>query len=136
MSLTFGFTSAKDFHAKLQHNAALIDREVTGDALFNFVINGYSLIDWVKNDPSVPVAAKEAAELGALYADKWLKVCGDLATAVKHFTLTGRIPITASATSKQDYGVGRYGKGGYGVGEESIKVLLNDGTTFSALELV
>jgi hypothetical protein len=58
------------------------------------------------------------------------------ATAAKHFAPTQRKPITSSATSHQGYGMGRYGKGGYGVGEESIKVALNDGTRFSALELV
>lgn len=63
------------------------------------------------------------------YADKWLRVCGDLATAAKHFELTRRNPITSSATSRQGYGMGRYGKGGYGAGEESIKpmVLVTEG---------
>jgi hypothetical protein len=32
--------------------------------------------------------------------------------------------------------VGRFGKGGFGIGEESINVALNDGTNISALDLV
>jgi len=68
--------------------------------------------------------------------DHWLKVCGDLATACKHFTLDRRKPVTASATSARGYGVGGYGKGGYGVGEESIQIQLNDGKSFQCLDLM
>jgi hypothetical protein len=104
--------------------------------MFNFVVTGYSMIDWVKNDPSVPATAKAGSVVQDLYKDKWLKVCGDLATASKHFTLTSRVPITSAATTAQGFGLGRYGKGGYGVGEESIEVQLNDGTSFHCLDLV
>jgi len=104
--------------------------------MFNFVVTGYSMIDWVKNDPSVPATAKAASVVQGLYKDKWLKVCGDLATASKHFTFTSRVPITSSAATVQGFGLGRYGKGGYGVGEESIEVQLNDGTSFHCLDLV
>ena len=136
MTLIPGLDSAKDLHAKLQRDAALLDKEVSSDVFFNFVVTGYSLIDWIKNDPGVPPAATTPSEIDSLYADKWLKVCGDLATAAKHFTLTQRKPISSSATSHQGYGTGRYGKAVYGIGEESIEVTLNDGTSFSALELV
>jgi hypothetical protein len=126
----------RDLFAKLQRDADALDEEVTSDRLFNFVVTGYSMIDWVKNDPAVPASAKAAIAVQDLYKDKWLKVCGDLATASKHFKLTRRVPVTSSATTSQGYGVSRYGKGGYGVGEESIEVQLNDGTTFHCLELV
>jgi hypothetical protein len=136
MSLTFGLSSARDLFAKLQRDAVALDEEVTSDRLFNFVVTGYSMIDWIKNDPSVPVSAKAAAVVQGLYTDRWLKVCGDLATASKHFALTNRVPVTFSATSASGFGKGRYGNGGYGVGEESIEVQLNDGTTFHCLDLV
>jgi hypothetical protein len=135
MALTFGLTSLSDLFAKLKRDAEALDEKVTSDRLFNFVLTGYSMIDWVKNDPSVPASAKSPAVVSALYQDKWLKVCGDLATAVKHFSLTTRKPITASATAESGFGVGRFGKGGWDVGEESIEVKLNDGTSFSCLEL-
>jgi hypothetical protein len=32
--------------------------------------------------------------------------------------------------------MGRYGKGAYGVGEESIEIELNDGTKLNCLDLV
>ena len=136
MALVPGLASARDLHAKLQRDAAFLDKEVSTDALFNFVVTGYSLIDWIKEDPGVPTVAKTKSEIDALRADKWLKVCGDLATAAKHFVLTQRKPITSSATSRRGYSMGGHGKGGYSVGEESIEVSLNDGTHFSALELV
>jgi hypothetical protein len=136
MALTFGLTSIRDLHAKLQRDAATLDEEVTSDSFFNFVVTGYSMIDWVKNDPSVSSAAKVPAIVESLYNDHWLKVCGDLATASKHFTLTKRTPITSSASSLSGFGVGRFGKGVYGVGEESIEVFLNDGTSFHCLDMV
>lgn len=136
MSLTFGLATTKDLFAKLQRDAAALDDEVTSDRLFNFVVTGYSMIDWVKNDPMVPAAAKNTSSIQGLYGDSLLKVCGDLATAVKHFKLTSRVPVTSSAATSQGYGVGRFGKGGYGLGEESIEVVLNDGTCFHCLDLV
>ncbi|WP_341710396.1 hypothetical protein [Limnobacter sp.] len=136
MTLTFGLTSIRDLHAKLQRDAAALDNEVTSDSFFNFVITGYSMIDWVKNDLTVPSTAKLPAIVQGLYNDPWLKVCGDIATASKHFTLTKRTPITSSASSSSGFGVGRFGKGVYGVGEESIEVCLNNGTSFHCLDLV
>ena len=135
MTLTCGFSTARDLFEKLQRDAAALDAEVTSDRLFNFVVTGYSLIDWIKNDPSVPASAKVASAIEGLYSDTWLKVCGDLATASKHFRLTSRPPVTTSAKASRGYGVGRYGRGGYGVGEESVMLQLNDGTSFHCLEL-
>src|SRR5450755_165066 len=90
MNLTPGLTSAVDLFHKLQRDIARLDREVTSDCFFDLVITGYSLIDWVRNDPSIPAAARSASENSALYADPWLKVCGDLANASKHFKLNRR----------------------------------------------
>jgi hypothetical protein len=134
MALTFGLSSVGDLFAKLRRDADLLDTEVTSDRLFNFVVTGYSMIDWVKNDPSVPASAKTANEVNLLYVDAWLKVCGDLATACKHFSFTQRVPITQSADARQGYGCGRFGKGAYG--ELSIEIQMNDGTTFTGLDLV
>ena len=91
MSLTYGLQTAKELLEKLRRDAALLDEEVSSDRFFNFVVTGYSLIDWIKNDPAVPAAAKAA--VSPLYSDPWLKVCGDLATASKHFILTTRVPM-------------------------------------------
>lgn len=136
MALTYGFSSICDLYEKLLRDATALDEEVTSDRLFNFVLTGYSMIDWVKNDPSVPESAKDCAAVEGLYSDQWLKICGDLATACKHFELEKRVPITAAATSDNGFGMGRYGKGGYGLGEENIHIELNDGTCYPCLDLV
>jgi hypothetical protein len=136
MPLTFGLSSVRELFAKLKRDANLLDAEVTSDRLFNFVVTGYSMIDWVRNDPSVPASAKAENEVNLLRVDPWLKVCGDLATACKHFSFTRRVPITQSADAREGYGCGRFGKGTYGVGESSIEIQMNDGTAFSGLDLV
>ena len=136
MSLTYGLSTVKELFAKLERDSKLLDEEVTSDRMFNFVVTGYSMIDWIKNDPSVPQSAKDQNQIQALYSNQWLKICGDLATASKHFTLTQRQPITASSTSSQGFGVGRFDKGGFGIGEESIEIVLNDGTNYDCLDLV
>lgn len=133
MPLTFGLAKLSDLSAKLQRDAVALNEEVTSDRLFNFVVTGYSMIDWVKNDPTVPASAKMAIDV--FRNEKWVRVCGDLATAAKHFSLKRRKPITDSVTTERGWGDGRFSKGGWGVGEESIEVTLNDGTTFSCLEL-
>ena len=133
---TGDLSSIRDLFAKLQRNAAALEQEVTSDGVFNFVVTGYTMIEWVKNDPKVPSVAKAGSVVQGLYDDQWLKVCGDLANACKHFILDRRKPVTKSANSARGWGAVRYGKGGYGVGEESIEVQLNDGTSFQCLDLV
>ena len=118
MALIPGLSSASDLYAKLKRDAGIIDNEVTSDAFFNFVITGYSLIDWIKNDPSISSEAKTESEIKALYEDKGLKICGDLAVAAKHFVLTNRKPIISSATSRRGPGEGRYGRGKYKRGRD------------------
>ena len=134
MSLTLGLSNSRDLFDKLKRDAALLDEEVTSDRFFNFVVTGYSIIDWVKNGPPNPAAQTDVLEV---HGDPWVKVCGDLCTAAKHFALKNRVPITSQADStKGPYGTGRYGRGAYGVGEESIRIELTDGSCFSCLDLV
>ncbi len=70
------------------------------------------------------------------FADHWLKICGDIATAGKHFQLTTRRPITESVSSEQGFGVGRFGMGGFGVGKEGVHIQLNDGTVLNCFDFV
>lgn len=139
MYLTYGFLSARSLYEKLKRDAEALDEEVNSDRFFNFVVTGYSLIDWVKKDPSVPEEAQTAAK--NFYKDinhdqwKWIKRCRDLANASKHFTLNYP-PITSSVTSEQGFGIARWGRGRFGLGEERIEVQLTDGSSFDCLELV
>lgn len=137
MALTFGFDTIRDMLSKLERDAKLLEKDAfTADRFLNFVLTGYAMIDWVKNDPSIPASAKQTTVVESLYQDQVLRICGDLANSLKHFTLTMRTPITKDTTSESGYGVGRYGKGGYGEGEEVITIELNDGTKMNALALV
>ena len=128
--------SSADLFDKLKRDAALLNDKVTSDGLFNFVVTGYSLIDWVKRDPVTKGKPENSKAVDALYKDPWLQVCGDIATAAKHFALTSRKPITEHVVSRQGFGVGRYGIGEYGVGEERIVVVLTDGSEYSLLQVV
>lgn len=116
MSLVPGLRTAVDLFHKLLRDAERLNAEVTSDAFFDFVDTGYSLIDWIRNDPAIPESAKTKAELDILYEAPWLKVCGDLANSSKHFTLIRRRPVTVEATSKSGYGMGRFGAGSFGRG--------------------
>src|SRR6266487_1410203 len=123
MSLTYGMKTPRDMLAKLQRERARLDNEVSGDNLFNFVVTAYHIIDWIKNDPSVPAPAK--TEVVSMYGNTHVAVCRDLANASKHFALDknykGQVAAKTSAIS--GYGVGRYGKESYGAGEQSIIVV-------------
>ena len=134
MALTYGLLSARSLYEKLQRDAKALKEEVNSDRFFNFVVTGYSLIDWVEEDPSVPKTAQTA--VNDIRSYKWIKRCGDIAIASKHFTVKDRKLITSSATSEQGFGLGRYGRGGFGLGEERIEVKLTDGSSFDCFELV
>jgi len=140
VSLVPGLNSAVDLFHKLQRDAERLNREVTSDAFFNFVITGYSLVDWIKNDPVMPASTKTTAVRDGLYREPWLKVCGDLANASKHFMLTHRVPVTTEAKSTSGYGMGRCGAGAFNIGEETIEIQVRDEkgieSEWTALEFV
>ena len=128
--------SASDLLQKVRRDAKLLEDEVTSDRFFNFVVTAYSLIDWIQHDPTVPISAKAPSEIAALRGDQWLLLCGDAATGAKHFKLTQRTPTATKVSAVSGWGVGRFGKGKWGVGEEHITVHLPDGRVYGALELV
>jgi hypothetical protein len=130
VTLTYSLQSAADLHAKLKRDAAALDDEVNGDRFFNLVVTGLHLSEWVKKDESLAPEVK--VRLNEALATQIMRVCEDLANASKHFVQRGKDSVR-SAESKQGYGIGRYGKGGYGVGEESIDITLDNGTTIGAI---
>jgi hypothetical protein len=139
-ALTFGFNSTLDLFEKLQRDADALDERVTGDKFFDFVVTGYSMIDWVKQDNSLSEQARNEAGDGTLHKDRWLNICGDLATASKHCSVARRAKggnvVTDSTEHHKGYGAGRFGRGPFGVGEEWFDIALKDGTEIHCLELV
>jgi len=137
MSRTYGFKTAPDLLAKLERDAELLREEVSSDRFFNFVVTAYSLADWIENDPNVPSSAK--SDLQRFRGTDQIQICRDLTNASKHFQLDPRRnpnPKVVAADSEQGFDVGRFGVGGYGVGEEEITVVLSAGNTIKGLDLV
>jgi hypothetical protein len=134
-ALIYGLTSAKHLLEKLRREHARLNEEVTSDNFFNFVVTGYHLVEWVKKDPTVSQAAKN--DLPSVRAASCIATCRDLTNASKHFALNANYQnqVANDAKSERGFGVGRFGKGGYGVGEEYICVELRDGSTIDALRL-
>jgi hypothetical protein len=131
MTLTYSLQTASDLYAKLKRDAVALDERVTGDGLFNLVVTGYHLAEWIRKDPTAATDIK--ARLGEVQSHLIMRVCGDLANASKHFVQRGKDSIK-SAESTQGFGMGRYVKGPYGVGEESIQLTLEDGALVGAIE--
>ncbi len=134
MSRTYGLRTARDLLAKLERDAALLRQEVSSDRFFNFVVTAYSVVDWIQNDPSVTQPAK--SDIQRFRSTQSILICRDLANSSKHFTLDPKQnpnPKVQSAASDQGFGVGRFGAGGFGTGEEEITVVLDNGATQNGL---
>ncbi len=137
MTRTYGLKSAHDLLGKLERDATLLKAEVSSDRFFNFVVTAYHLTDWIKEDPSVPQSAKN--DLNTFMKTPEIQICRDLANASKHFELDKKrnpLPTVDTAKSKTGYGVGRFGAGAYGVGEESITICLTTGNMINGLDLM
>ncbi|MGE0552767.1 MAG: hypothetical protein AB7R55_05000 [Gemmatimonadales bacterium] len=119
---------------KLKRDLALLDAEVTSDRFFNFVITARHLPEWLEKDPTCNSSAV-AANLVPLKASAIYRACRDIADASKHFSLNQRRQDQTDVThvdSGQGYGIGRFGHGAFGVGEELISISLSDGTEWDA----
>jgi hypothetical protein len=133
MSLTFTIGKAQDLFEKMVRDAGEMEKTVTGDRAFNFVVTAFHLKDWIEKDPLIPQSARD--DLGTLSGNKYFQICRDLANASKHMVITRYHPSTAGTHTERGLGVGRLGKGPLGIGEESISITHSDGTVISILEL-
>jgi hypothetical protein len=132
--MAFAITTSRDLLAKLERDAGALHQEVSSDRLFNFVVTAWALVDWIRWDPKVPAAAKAAR--GTLSNEALLQLCRDLANGCKHHTIDRYDPKTQTTASKRGYGIGRYGMGAFGEGEEAIEIVAKDGARHDALRLV
>jgi hypothetical protein len=134
MSLTYGLRTAADLFAKLGRDYQLLAERVTSDGLFNFIVTARHLPEWIQKDPASTAEVRQRVDV--LVTSPVFKACRDIADASKHFGLTPRRANKTSvseATSARAFGVGRYGRGPYGVGEELITITMDDGTDLEAL---
>ena len=129
-------TAAEHFD-KLKKVAARIENEVHKDDLDDFFKTAYHLLEITREDPTATPAQKAGADALRRHAE--FAICRDICNGQKHFRLDPKRnpnPVVADAKTEEGYGVGRFGAGGYGVGEQSVTVELSDGTTRNALDLV
>lgn len=136
VDLRYGLRSPRDLYEKVRRDAGRLRVEVTSDDFFNFVITAYSLADWIKNDLRLPDAVRTYPVASKSNGDQILLLCGEIANGSKHFALRKANPQARAITSSQGWGMGRYGRGAYGVGEESIVIAMADGTERHCLEFV
>ena len=84
--MPIGLDSALDLFRKVQRDREAVEREVTPDCLFNFVVTAHSLCDWIPKDPAFsPTAGAACADLAR--NNPWLRARRDLANGSKHFTI-------------------------------------------------
>jgi len=123
----------RDMLAKLRDDHARLQARVTSGDLMNFAITGYHMIEWIRKDPSTPGAAK--VDLTTMYDSSDIRACRDIANESKHFELKDdyKDRVTDKTSAVAGWGAGRFGVGPYGEGEESIVVVLLDGTRFDSL---
>lgn len=114
-----------------QHDS--LAAELSWDGFNDFALTAFHLYDWVTVDPIASVAAK--ADANTLRNTLELQACRDAANTRKHRKPIKYQPKTSDTDVDQGYGVARFGKGGYGVGEEQVTIRMVDGTVFDGLDL-
>jgi hypothetical protein len=137
MALTFDDNTALDKFNRCKREASFLDQELTTDGFVRFAETAWHLRDWIVEDATVPQSAKEEVL-------RWkttkpipeLGVCQDIANSNKHMQIKFYEPDTVDATSSQGFGVGRFGRGGFGMCEQKILITMNDGTVYDALQVV
>lgn len=122
-----------DLFDKLKYELELLEQEVTSYNFFNFAVTAFHLIDWVKNSDNADGQIKQ--QVTELYKDEHFSLCNDVCNFYKHFKITRYTPKVKDIESKTGYGCGRYGKGVYSVGEESIYVITKTGQKYDGLDL-
>jgi len=133
--LTYKLSCPHDLLEKLRSDVKLLEEQVTSYRFFNLVVTGYHIIDWIKNNESVPEATQKAAK--KMYENEYISVCRDIANASKHFKFKEDYKnrkIKSAESVQGPFGTGRFGKGVYGVGEEQITIESLDGRKYKALE--
>jgi hypothetical protein len=106
---------------KLRRQASYLEAEVNKDEFDNFALTAYHLLEWVEKEPSFLVDGAMRTEMGALKGRLELQACRDAANSCKHRQIT-RSSQTADTNVDEGFGVGRFGYGGYGIGEEQMEL--------------
>ena len=133
MALTAGMKTPRDMLGKLHTEHARLKTKVSSGDLMNFAITGYHMIEWIKRNASTTAVVK--SDLETMYRNADIGVCRDIANESKHFELKKGYQdrVTDKTSAVGGFGAGRFGMGDYGTGEESIVLVLLDGSRFDSL---
>lgn len=133
MPLPDKYTTLRGRFDKLKRQANYLNNEVGWELFNEFAITAFHLCDWILSDPKVSPAI--IADMRVLQNTQEIQACRDIANTIKHREITRYTPTVIDATADRGFGVGRFGRGGFGVGEESILITLVDGTIINGLTL-
>jgi hypothetical protein len=138
MPLTFGDDTVAGKLNKCKQEAASLELEVTEEGFRRFADHAWHLCDWIMNADDIPASAKNEVRAWKRKQPPpipELCVCQDVINADKHLQITRYTPATDDVTSQQGWGIGRFGKGGFGFGEHQITITMQDGAVYDALQI-
>jgi len=128
--------SAREYFDGLRRSYERLQDEVTKDDVHHFVVDAWHLIENIEKDTASTKPQRAAA--GRLRADELIQICNMLCNKEKHRSIKGKVSKSAVVqtnwTIQRGYGIGRYGKGAFGLGEQSIVLECSDGTRLNALK--
>lgn len=78
------FGSPRNLFEKLIRDGERLDREVSGDSIFNFISTAFHLQHWIKNSPLISSEVVKRI-LRRISSDKNIKHCQAIARAREHF---------------------------------------------------
>ena len=111
--------------------------EMHADDMDDFCKTAWHLIELIKKNPSSTMKMRSRAI--RLRDDRDMVLCEHLANVSKHGKSRPKTEAKAGLSTieiEQGWGVGRFGKGGFGVGEQAITLKFKDGSERDAFEFV
>jgi hypothetical protein len=119
---------------ELREHGASLEKKVTWMKFNAFALAAYHLCEWIESDPAATKAA--VADVRVLKSSLQIQACRDAANRYKHKKITRYSPTTERTDVKEaGWGIGGFGKGGHGQGEEEVLLSMRGGGNFNALRL-
>jgi len=124
--------NSRDLFEKLKYDRSQFKENVQPYDFFNFVVTGYHLFEWIKEEPGLSKAAVN--DLSLIWDADEFQVSRDIANGNKHFReKPGSVKEVEQKT--KGYGTREYGRSPYGEAEESFDIHLQDGRVIGPREL-
>ncbi len=93
MTVVHDFSAPRNLFEKLLRDSERLNRELSGDSIFNFVSTAFHLQHWIKHSPliSSEVVKRLLKRIGG---DENIKLCQAIARADRHF----KVEITGESS--------------------------------------